>query len=214
MLDTIEQGTAEWKAIKCGKVGASHISDIMAKGRSGAPSASRANYLSQLVAERLTGIPTEGFTSAAMEAGTANEAEARAAYAFYSGNDVKQVGFIPHPTVPMAGASPDGLVNDDGLVEIKAPLLATHIETLTGGSVPGKYMLQMQWQLACTTRLWCDFASFNPHMPEEMRLFVQRISRDHAKIIEVTAEVTRFLAEVDAMVAKLRKLYPSMAEAA
>jgi len=145
----LEQGTPEWHAARCGRITASRIADLMAKGRSGSPSASRANYMAELIVERLTGLPAKSFTNAAMQWGTETEPEARSVYAFHTGAVVVQVGFIPHPLMPDdAGCSPDGLIGDDGLVEIKCPNTATHIEILKTGKIPQKYIYQMQWQMA------------------------------------------------------------------
>ncbi|MCZ4089363.1 lambda exonuclease family protein [Sinorhizobium psoraleae] len=202
----IVQGTDEWHKLRLGKVTASRVADVIAKTKTGY-SASRANYAAQLVTERLTGLPTEGFTNAAMQWGTDMEPEARAAYEFYRAEEVEQVAFVPHPTIGDAGASPDGLVGPDGLVEIKCPNTATHIETLIGRAVPGKYVTQMQWQMACTGRKWCDFVSFDPRLPESMRFFCQRVQRDDAMIAELEKEVVAFLNEVRAKVAELRRLY-------
>ena len=202
----MEQGSPEWYAARLGKVGASRVADIIAKTKSGW-SASRANYMAELVAERLTGTPAEKFTSAAMQWGTDCEAEARAAYQFETGTVVAKVGFIPHPTIAMAGASPDGVIGDAGLLECKCPNTATHIETLRGGSIPGKYVTQMQWQLACTERQWCDFVSFDPRMPESMRLFIKRVERDNTYIGDLQAHVWLFLKELDEAVADLRNRY-------
>lgn len=209
----IEQGSPEWLALRCGKATASRIADLMARTKSGW-GAGRANYLAQLVAERLTNTVADGFTNAAMQWGTTMEPDARAAYEFYSGVTVALADFVPHSEIVMSGASPDGYVGADGLVEIKCPNTATHIETLRGRDIPGKYQLQIQWQLACTGRQWCDFVSFDPRMPEEMRLFVRRAVRDDAKIAEIRAAVTDFLAEVDAAVAELTRIYRAMPEAA
>lgn len=205
-MHSMDQGTAEWFAARLGKATASKVADIVAKTKSG-PSASRANYAAQLVAERLTGVPAEGFTNAAMEWGVANEAAARDAYRLHTLNEVTEVGFVDHPTVPMSGASPDGLVGADGLVEIKCPNTATHIATLLGRAVPAKYVHQIQWQLACTGRKWCDFVSYDPRLPEGMALFVKRIDRSDDVIAELEAEVTAFLAEVDQTVRQLREIY-------
>lgn len=200
------QGSPEWFAERAGKVTASRIGDMLATIKSGW-AASRANYAAQLVAERLTGEVQESFTNAAMKWGTETEPHARAAYRFYTDLEVEEVGFVMHPKIPMAGASPDGLVSTDGLVEIKCPNTATHIETLQGQAVPTKYHLQMQWQMACTGRRWCDFASFDPRMPEEMQLFVKRLPRDDVKIAEIEREVVAFLSEIDATVDRLQSLY-------
>ncbi len=209
----MEQGSAEWLAIRCGKVTASRVADVVAKTKTGY-GASRANYMAELIAERLTGAPAERFTNAAMAHGTATEPEARAFYEFMTDEVVEQVGFVPHPTIAMSGASPDGLVGDDGLVEIKCPNTATHIDTLLGRTVPAKYETQMQWQMACTGRAWCDFVSYDPRLPESMRLFTSRIIRDDPLIAELTEEVTKFLAELEVKVAALRALYEPQQEAA
>lgn len=202
----IEQGSPEWHAMRCGKVTASRIADMLAKTKTGW-GASRANYKAQLVAERLTGVVAEGFTNAAMEWGKEKEAEARAAYGFYTNETVELIDFVTHPVMLMSGASPDALVGMDGLVEIKCPNTATHIETLLGGSVPGKYQFQMQWQMACTGRWWCDFVSYDPRMPEDMRLFVRRLERDEEVIAMIEKETRIFLAEIDATVAQLTSMY-------
>lgn len=210
----IVQGTAEWHQERLGKATASKIADIIARTKTGY-GAGRANYAAQLIAERLTGTPTEGFTNAAMAWGTEKEPEAREAYEYLTGSFVDQVGFIPHPVIEMAGASPDGLVGPQGLVEIKCPNTATHLDTLTGQSIPAKYETQMLWQMACTGRAWCDFASYDPRMPPHMRLFTRRLERDDARIAEMEAEVKAFLAEIDARIEQLRGLYPEpVAEAA
>lgn len=204
----IAQGSAEWFAQRAGKVTASRVADVIAKTKTGW-GASRANYAAQLVAERLTGNVEPTFTNAAMQWGSDKEPEAREAYEFHAGVFVDQVGMIDHPVIAMTGASPDGLVGDDGLVEIKCPNTATHIETLLSGKVPAKYVTQMAWQMACTGRVWCDFVSFDPRMPEHMRLFVQRVARDDALIATLEAEVSTFLTEVSETVASLTRAYPA-----
>lgn len=205
-MDEIVQGTPEWHAARAGRVTASRVADLMAKTKSGW-GASRANYMGQLIAERLTGEVPEGFSNAAMRHGTETEPQARVAYEFYRNADVKQVGFVVHPSIKMAGASPDGLVGDDGLLELKCPNTSTHIETLLGQSAPGKYVTQMQWQMACTGRAWCDFASFDPRMPEEMRLFVKRVDRDAEMIADLEKHVREFIDELDEKVAALTERY-------
>lgn len=209
----IAQGSPEWLAIRCGKVTASRVADVVARTKTGW-GASRANYMAELIAERLTGAPAERFTNAAMAHGTATEPEAREFYEFMADATVEQVGFVPHSTIAMSGASPDGLVSADGLVEIKCPNTATHIDTLLGQSVPSKYETQMQWQMACTGRQWCDFVSYDPRLPESMRMFVRREARNDALIAELSDEVVRFLAELDAKVEALRELYEPQKAAA
>ncbi|MCY1235254.1 putative phage-type endonuclease [compost metagenome] len=206
MLDQIVQGTAEWHKLRLGKVTASRVADVIARTQKGY-GASRANYAAQLITERLTGLPTEGFTNAAMQWGTEMEPEARSAYEFFRAEDVVQVPFVGHPTIGEAGASPDGLVGPDGLVEIKCPNTATHIETLLNKEVASKYVTQMQWQMACTGRGWCDFVSYDPRLPESMRFFCQRVHRDDAMIAGLEVEVVAFLNEVRGKVVELRRLY-------
>ncbi|MFY9326477.1 MAG: lambda exonuclease family protein [Georgfuchsia sp.] len=200
-----EQGSAQWLAERCGKVTASRIADLMATTKSG-PSASRANYLAQLVAERLTGTVQESYSNGAMQWGTETEPMARARYEVRYGVMVDQIGFVPHPTISMSGASPDGLISDDGLIEIKCPNTATHIDTLLTGKVPSKYLLQMYWQMACTGRKWCDFVSFDPRMPDDLSMFVSRVERDDARIEEITFAVSAFLADVEMTIGKLNAL--------
>ncbi len=200
------QRTDDWFSARAGKVTASAIYKVMARTKSGY-GADRANYAAQLVAERLSGTCAEGFTNAAMLWGIETEAAARVTYGSLIGEAPVEVGFVPHPAIDMSGASPDGLVGFDGLVEIKCPNTATHIATLRGGGIDRKYILQMQWQMACTERDWCDFVSFDPRLPSEMQLHVQRIERDAALLAEIEAEVTAFLAEIDEAVADLRARY-------
>lgn len=201
------QGSEEWVEARIGRVTASVISDVMAKGRSGAPSATRANLLARIVAERLSGRAAEGFTSQAMQHGIDTEAQARACYTMETGRNVDEVGFVPHPSIAMAGASPDGLVGDRGLVEIKCPNTATHIDTILTGAVPDKYLKQMLFQMACTGRDWCDFVSFDPRMPDEMQLFIKRVPRDAEAIAEIEAAVLAILAEAEELIAKLNATF-------
>jgi putative phage-type endonuclease len=199
------QGSDEWKAARLGRATASRVADIIAKTKTGWGS-SRKNYMAELIAERLSGVPAEQYTNAAMQWGIDNEAQGRAAYAFFHDADVEEVGFIEHPDIPMSGASPDGLVGTEGLVEIKAPNTATHIDTLLSATIPDKYIVQMQFQMACTKRLWADWVSFDPRLPDHLRLFVRRVPRDNVRIVELEAAVRVFLAEVDDTVTRLGKI--------
>lgn len=200
----IEQGSAAWYEQRRGKVTASRIADIIATTKSG-PSASRKNYLAQLVAERLTGNVEESYTNGAMQWGKDKEPEARAAYAFLyaDGVSVGEAEFTEHPSIDMAGASPDGIVGWEGQLEIKCPNTATHIDTILTGKIDSKYITQIQWQLACTGRAWCDFVSYDPRMPEHLAIWVKRVPRDEAMIAELESAVRVFLAEVAATVAAL-----------
>jgi putative phage-type endonuclease len=200
----MEQRSAEWYAARLGKVTASKVADVVARTRTGY-AASRANYMAQLVCERLTGKPTEGFSNAAMEWGVEQEAAARDAYSARVGELVTEVGFIDHPAIKMAGASPDGIVGA-GIVEIKCPSTATHIEYLFEREPPQKYFYQMQWQMACTGADWCDWVSYDPRMPENLQLLVVRIPRDTDCIQMLEKEVSEFLAELDDKVAKLKEM--------
>lgn len=202
-MDEIIQGSAEWHKIRLGKVTASRVADVIAKTKTGF-SASRTNYMAELIAERLTGTTGERFTNAAMQWGNDQEDGARQLYAFKHDQDVETVGFVNHPTIDMTGASPDGLVGSDGLVEIKAPNTATHIDTLISGTIPGKYETQMLWQMACTGRAFCDFVSYDPRLPADMQLFVKRLVRDDERIADLEREVSAFLAETSAKIEALR----------
>lgn len=194
-----DQGTPEWLAERAGKVTASALSNVMMKPTA----AGFQNHLAQLVCERLTGQPVETFRSAAMEHGNETEPQARAMYELETGNTVTECGFIPHPSLAMSGASPDGLVDDLGLVEIKCPQPAKHIKNLMGGTIDRAYMLQMQWQMECTGREWCDYVSFNPAFPDHLQLHITRINRNAEVVAEISEAVAAFLAEVDAKLAAL-----------
>lgn len=204
--DEIIQGSAAWFAARCGRVTASRVADVVARTKTGY-GASRANYAAELIAERLTGCTAPSFTNAAMQHGVDQEPVARAAYEARTGVTVDLVGFVDHPEIAMSGASPDGLIGDDGLLEIKCPNTATHLDTLLSETVPGKYVTQMQWQMACTGRAYCDFVSFDPRLPANMALFVRRIERDVSLILELESEVAAFLAEIDVKVAALTERY-------
>jgi putative phage-type endonuclease len=205
-MTDILQGTDEWRKARLGKITASRISDVMAKGKNGAPSATRANYMADLIAERLTGVPIESYTSKEMERGTLKEPDARAAYEFFTDCVIESVGFIPHPTIKMAGASPDGFVGKDGIVQFKCPLTKTHIETLLGKSIPNDYLLQVQWEMACSERDWCDFTSFDDRLPPRLQKYTRRIPRDDLLIEKLEEAVMAFDAEIEEKVSALLEL--------
>lgn len=206
------QRTDEWFAARLGKVTASRIADVCTRTKTGW-GAGRKNYMAELITERLTGLRVEGYSNAAMQWGTDQEPEARAAYEFYRDASVIETGFVPHPAIADSGASPDGLVRDDGLVEIKCHNTATHLETLLGAALPEKYFFQIQWQLACTERQWCDFVSYDPRLPEAMRLHVERINREDTVIQALEKDVVDFLNELGLTVYQLRKKFvPETAE--
>jgi putative phage-type endonuclease len=202
----MEQGSEEWLLARCGSLGASQINEALATTKTGW-GASRENLKNRIIAERLTGIPTETFKNAAMEWGSFQEDNARKAYEAATGTFVEEMGIAMHPTLKHTHASPDGLVDDDGLIEIKCPNTTTHIETLKSQKVPTKYMNQMLWQMRCTDRKWCDFVSFDPRLPENLQLFVKRVERDNEALLELEAKVADFLVEVDREIADLNERF-------
>jgi len=201
----MEQRTEEWFTARLGKVTASRVADVIAKTKSGY-SASRDNYMAQLICERLTGQQGESFTNAAMTWGTETEPLAKSAYEAFYGFLVKEVGFVQHPKIEMSGASPDGLVGLFGMLEIKCPNTATHIDTLLTQTVPSKYITQMQWQMACCQRQWCEYCSYDPRLPQDLQLFVKKIEFDPEYVAMLEKEVVQFLAELDDKVNKLTNL--------
>jgi putative phage-type endonuclease len=204
MIEKVEQGTPEWFAARLGNVTASRVADVIAKTKSGY-SASRENYMAQLICERMTNTVAESYTNAAMHWGTETEPLARAAYESIADVLVDEVGYIAHPTIERAGASPDGLIGLFGLLEIKCPNTATHIDTLISEKVPTKYITQVQWQMSCTGRTWADFVSFDPRLPSGLQMFVKRVEFDAEYVAMLKEEVIKFLAELDAKISKLNE---------
>ena len=203
-IQEVQQRTDAWHQLRVGKVTASRVADIIAKTKTGY-STSRDNYLAQLVCERLTGKPAESYSNAAMQWGTDTEPFARAAYEARMDLLVTEVGFVDHPWIVMSGASPDGLANE-GMVEIKCPNTATHIDTLLSRTVPAKYITQMMWQMACADRPWCDFVSFDPRLPERHQLFIKRINYDPEMVNLLENSVIQFLGDVDLKIQQLESL--------
>jgi len=204
MIEKVEQGTPEWFAARLGNVTASRVADVIAKTKSGY-AASRDNYMAQLICERMTDTVAESYTNAAMAWGTETEPLARAAYESLADVLVDEVGYIAHPTIERAGASPDGLIGLFGLLEIKCPNTATHIDTLISEQVPTKYITQMQWQMSCTGRTWADFVSFDPRLPSGLQMFVKRVEFDAEYVAMLKEEVIKFLTELDAKISKLNE---------
>lgn len=201
----LAQGTEEWIQARCGNVTASRIADMMAELKGGkGESASRRNYRAELVCELLTGKVQKSYCSLDMQRGIDLEPLARAAYEVRQGVMVDQVGFILHPTVPRSGSSPDGLVAESGMVEVKCPKAATHIDYLLAGVAPSDYQLQMLWQMACCEREWVDFISYHPDLPEELQLFVVRFPRDNDRITKIEKAVIEFTREIDETISRLR----------
>tara|TARA_R110000868_G_scaffold265665_2_gene524575 strand:+ start:469 stop:1092 length:624 start_codon:yes stop_codon:yes gene_type:complete len=200
----MEQRSPEWFAARLGKVTASRVADVIAKTKSGY-STSRDNYMAQLVCERMTGTQGESYTNSAMQWGTDQEPLARAAYEAAQNVLVDETGFVIHPKIQEAGASPDGLVGMFGLIEIKCPNTATHIDTILNDKVPSKYITQMQWQMACTERQWTDFVSYDPRMPEGLQLFIQRVDFDPMYVRQLETEVIAFLCELETKINNLNE---------
>jgi putative phage-type endonuclease len=198
------QGTPEWLAERLGCVTASRISNVLSKGKGGGESLTRKKYLYQIIAERLSNEPQESYKSASMQWGTETEPLAKLAYESETCNFVTDVGFIKHPTIEWTGASPDGLVNDDGLIEIKCPNTSTHIETLLNETIDNSYIYQMQWQMECSGRQWCDFVSYDPRVGEKNSLKIIRVNRDVELIETIKKSLIDFLGEVDAIIKKLK----------
>ena len=199
----MEQRSEEWFQARLGKVTASRVADVLAKIKSG-ESASRRNYKIQLVSERLTGEKQETYINQAMQDGIDREFYARERYVQQFG-EVEEVGFVKHPTLE-AGASPDGMVGEDGILEIKCPMGSTHTETLMTQDVPSRYIPQIQFQLLVTGRKWCDFVSYNPMFPEHLQVFVKRVEADPVYQKELESEVKQFLSEVDNVINKLKEI--------
>lgn len=198
------QGSEEWLKARCGVVTASRFNDVLASIKSG-EAAARYNYKAEIIAERLTGAPAESYTNAAMQWGTDHESEARSVYEAVTGQPVTEVGLIKIDGLE-AGASPDGLVGEDGLVEIKCPNTATHILTrLNPTTAMKKHYAQIQGQLWATNRKWCDLVSYDPRLDDRLAYFVQRIERDEEYIAKLETEVKQFLKEVDELIERLQK---------
>lgn len=205
-MDEIIQGTDEWKQLRCGYITGSKIADMLSKGKNGAESTGRANYRAQLVAERLTGCVSDGYRNAYMERGNEDEGAARDCYSFATGNEVTQVAFIKHPTIEMFGVSPDGLISEDGMLEIKRKIPALHIAYILKDVVPAEYVKQMTAQLSCSGRQWVDFCSYCPEMPENMQLFIKRLHRDETMIKEMESAVIEFNTSVEKVIADLKAI--------
>lgn len=204
MLD-VEQNSEEWRQARCGSLGASGITEALATTKGGW-GASRENIKARLIAERLTGTPQDSYSNSAMQWGHDQEDNAANAYSFLTGNQAIACGLFRHPELNGTHASPDRLVGDDGLLEIKCPNTATHIDTLKSQKVPGKYVTQIQWQLACTGRAWCDFVSYDPRLPEDLQLFVSRVERDSDRIAKLESDIAEFLAELEADIEAINKI--------
>jgi hypothetical protein len=199
-----EQRTEEWLQARVGFATASRFKDVLARLKNGEPAQARRDYLTQVVCERLTRLPTQSYTNAAMQWGVDQEPAARMRYAEKTGFQVDEVGFLKH-SILQAGASPDGIVNMEGLLEIKCPTTITHVGTLINGMDEGHHA-QVQGAMWIARAPWCDFVSFDPRLPEKQSLYIQRVQRDEAFIARLEQEVITFLSDVDKMIIKIRGL--------
>lgn len=204
IIEDLEQRSAEWLQMRIGMATGSRMADVMAKlVRKDGEAQCRKDYKAELVSEILTGRAAEHFVSPAMQWGVDNEIFARNAYEVEVA-EVETVGFAIHPAISRFGASPDGMVGSDGLVEFKCPTTATHLDYIIAGIVPAEYQWQMLAEMACAERQWCDFVSFDPRLPKKLQLFVRRFERDSGRIAAMETEVVKFLAEVDELIEKVK----------
>lgn len=200
-----EQGSPEWFAERCGLATASEFSSILAKGQG----KTRASYLRKIVAERLTGVPAEHFKNGYMDRGHEYEPLARAEYEYRREVTIETIGLIKHDHIDVA-CSPDGLVGNDGGVEIKSVIPTTQVETILGGCVPSEHKAQVQGNIWISGRKWWDFVSFCPEMPPELRLFVVRCEPDRKYIETLSEEVCRFNEEVVSTIELIRRVAPAV----
>jgi len=203
-MEVILQGSDEWRQMRCGLITGSKIADVMQEKKG----TGYANYLAQLVCERLTNCVTETYKNAYMERGNEDEGAAREVYEFVTGNTVEQVAFIKHPTIDCFGVSPDGLIESDGMIEIKRKIPAIHIDYILKNRIPPEYIKQMTAELACTGRQWNEFVSYCPELPENMQLFVCRMERDEAAIAAMEQSVIAFDQAVNKMITDLQAIRP------
>lgn len=197
------QGSAEWHSARTGKLTASRMKYAMAFNKDGKESKDRADLKVEILCERMTDQVADHFVNPAMRWGTKTEPKAKEAYEELTGELIRNVGFFDHPTIEHCGASPDGLLGHDGLIEIKCPTSATHLQWRFSGVVPAEHKPQMILQLACTGRQWCEFVSFDPRMPEAQQLFIRRYTPTVEEIAEVEKAARKFLAEIEAMFEKV-----------
>ena len=206
IITNLEQGSQAWFDVRRGRVTGSRVADVMATLKSAGEAAGRRNYRAELLCQILTGTTLESYQSKEMLWGIENEPFARAAYELREDVTVETAGFAVHPTLDRFGASPDGLIGTDGVLEAKCPNTATHIDYLLKNVVPAEYQLQMLAEMACTERQWCDFVSFDPRLPKDLSLFVIRFHRDDKRIAEIEKAVQIFLGEVDDVLQRLEAL--------
>ena len=205
MIIDVEQGSPEWFQQRIGCCTASRVNDAIRKLKNGKYSAERERYCLEVVMERLTNLTAPHYVTEAMEWGIEQEPVARAAYEHITDCMVDEGQYAMHDRIKWFGASSDGLVGDDGCLEIKCPTSMTHLQWIIDGCVPDEHIYQMKAAMSCYNRKWCDFVSFDPRMPKELRLFIRRLERDEPMILEMEQEVEKFLAEVDVLMDVVKK---------
>ena len=202
IIETCEQGSAEWLSLRLGKVTASKVSDVLSKGRGSAPSKMSETYMIELIAEVLTGNSKPFFENDAMRWGTETEPQARAMYAVNNDFvDVKEVAFVEHNE--QIGISPDGLIGEDGLLEAKCPNTTTQLKRALSDDYSADYKAQIQMQLWVTEREWCDFLSFDPRLDCEAGYLQQRVFRDEEYIEEMKTKVYAFVEKMNEIIEQL-----------
>ena len=199
IIDNIEQGSDEWIALRFGWITASKFKDVLAGGQG----KTRKSYMYNIASEILTGERAESFSNEYMEWGTQTEPQARAMYELRTGNKVEQVSFIKHGTLK-SGCSPDGLIGDDGMIEIKCPKTSTQIETFISGKMPSGHNAQVQGQLWVSGRAWCDFVSFDPRINGAASYMCIRVERNEEYIKNLETSVSVFEKDLNELLIKLR----------
>ena len=189
IIHEMQQRSDEWYAVKCGKISASSVSDVLAGGKG----ITRKKYMMRLLAENVSGIPQETYKNGAMEWGIETEPLAKRAYEDSNYVAVKEVGFVEIDE--FTGCSPDGMIGDDGLIEIKCPNTSTHLGYILENKMPSEYVLQVQMQLWVCDRKWCDFVSYDPRVPKRP-LWSIRVERNEEKITEIKDGIKKFVAEM------------------
>jgi hypothetical protein len=202
-LELCEQGSPRWREARCGLVTASRCAEMIATTQKGDEAAKRRDYRAELICEILTGQPAYKHITREMQWGADQEQFARAAYELERNVLVETCGFVQHPDIPRFGCSPDGLVGEDGLIQIKCPTTATHLGWILAGTIPLEHCPQMLAEMACTGRQWNDFVSYDPRLPKHLQLFIRRFPRDEGLIAGLEGEVLHFTAELDAVLAQL-----------
>lgn len=202
IIHNLEQGSEAWKQVRVGKITASRLSDVLASGKAGAPSKTRQSYLYELASEIITGQAADSFTNAAMQHGTLCEPLARIEYEEREGLPVQQVGFVE--VNERLGCSPDGLVGENGLLEIKCPKTSTQIQYVLDGEFPSEYKAQVQGQLWVCEREWCDFVSFDPRIEGPSQYFKIRVNRDEEYIEKLKNGVDLFITDLNKILERLR----------